>query len=125
MTALAATPEAQASIAAPKEYVPVIQSYIKGMPIGPGWSIHIVSPGQWQGMQQTGIRTDQSHMPYAYSDLKSRVTYLRGDILRDPKLSPETVQRILAHELGHITLNTSDENKADKWARTYLKSRKR
>jgi hypothetical protein len=118
----AVAPPTKPSIAAPKEYQEVLQSYTAGMPVGSGWTIRVVSPGEWQGMSQAGTRADQDHMPHSYSDLKTRVTYIPGSIFRD--LQPEAIRHVLAHELGHLTLNTADESKANKWADTWLKLNK-
>lgn len=112
----------QPTIVAPKGWVnetAALRESISGMPIGKGWSIKIVPPDQWRGPEQ---RPDQTHPPHAYSDLTNRITYLRGDAFHD--LSAGVMRRMLAHELGHLTLNTSDEGRANKWADTWLKQNK-
>lgn len=117
MTALAATPAQQITIAAPKATVPLIQAYTKDLPVGDaGWAIRVIPPAQWKGPAQSN---QTGHMPHAYSDLKNRVTYLRGDFIQLP---PEVTRRILTHEMGHLTLNTTDEDKVNKWADSWLRS---
>lgn len=106
----------QPVLSAPKENMPDLSSYIKGMPIGSGWTVRVIPSNQWK---QPTMTANLGHPPYAYSDLGSRVTYLRGDVFHN--LSPYVIQRILAHELGHLTLNTSDEGKANKWADDWMK----
>ena len=103
------------TIAAPKKHMKALSEYTEGMPVGDeGWTIRVVSPKEanWPARDTGG------HSPLAYSDLGSRVTKLRVDAMSQP---PDVIRRALAHELGHITLQTTDESKANRWADTFLK----
>jgi hypothetical protein len=59
----------------------------------------------------------------ALSNLDSHVTFVRGYAVLHPfSEHPEFQQRhTIAPELGHITLNTRDEDKAEKKARALLR----
>jgi hypothetical protein len=100
-----------------QDAIKILRKYTDGMPVGAGgWAIHVIPANRWKGPTQ---RLDQFHTPYAYSDIGSRVTYLKGDVFNN--WSPKVIQRMLAHELGHIALNTKDEDKANRWADAFLK----
>lgn len=65
--------------------------------------------------QQLGLILGASFLP-------DRLTYVRGYYLLH-QLNPFDVpEHIIAHELGHIMLNTSNEDKADKKASELMKS---
>jgi hypothetical protein len=57
-----------------------------------------------------------SNIPLAATDLESKTTYVRGWALIHPFSDDLFAQprHIVAHELGHITLNTHNETKAEK-----------
>lgn len=104
-------------VAGPKNLVPIIQSAAKGLPTA-GWNIIVIPYGAWN--KNAFIQpSDSDHEPRAYSDLKTHVTYLRSDLTR---LAEGQLRRILAHECGHLVLNTSDETVANKWAEEWLRS---
>jgi hypothetical protein len=57
-----------------------------------------------------------SNQPLAATDLEAKTTYVRGWALIHPFSDDLFAQprHIVAHELGHITLNTHNESKAEK-----------
>ncbi|HEY6770573.1 MAG TPA: hypothetical protein VI386_37995 [Candidatus Sulfotelmatobacter sp.] len=57
-----------------------------------------------------------SNQPLAATDLESKTTYVRGWALIRPFIDDLFAQprHIVAHELGHIMLNTQNESKAEK-----------
>ena len=57
-----------------------------------------------------------SNIPLAATDLESKTTYVRGWALIHPFSDDLFAQprHIIAHELGHITLNTHNEVKAER-----------
>ena len=50
----------------------------------------------------------------ASSDLTYRITYVRAEDVLHPVAVTFTPQHTIAHELGHILLNTRNESKAEK-----------
>jgi hypothetical protein len=61
--------------------------------------------------------------PLAATDLANKTTYVRGWALLHPFSDDLVAQpkHIVAHELGHITLNTHNEAKAEKRGMELLK----
>ncbi|MCU1251559.1 MAG: hypothetical protein JWQ49_4588 [Edaphobacter sp.] len=56
------------------------------------------------------------------TDLENHVTYIRGFAVLHPFLDTAEAQpeHTIAHELGHILMNTSNETKAERKARELL-----
>jgi hypothetical protein len=65
-----------------------------------------------------------SNMPLAATDLESKTTYVRGWALIHPFSDDLFAQprHIVAHELGHITLNTHNEARAERRGMELLKT---
>jgi hypothetical protein len=115
----AVAPQERATISAPKEHMQTLRDLTNNMPIGTGWTVRVIPANQWRAPQAP---PESNHPPHAYSDLRNRTTYLRGDVFHD--LPERDIQRILAHELGHLTLNTSNEEAANKWSDMWMKQAK-
>jgi len=60
---------------------------------------------------------------YASTDLAARTTYLRGARLATPGDFGAELDRVVAHELAHIRLNSRDEPSAEALARLWSRER--
>jgi hypothetical protein len=84
------------------------------------WTVYVAcDPGTWKSIEQRlgGLNTDA-----ALTDRKQKFTIVNG-MMYNPLFSfagyvQKTPERILKHELGHITCNTSNEDVADRYANT-------
>ena len=84
------------------------------------WTVYVAcDPGTWQSIEQRvgGVNTSA-----ALTDRKHKFTIVNG-MMYNPLFSfagyvQKTPERILRHELGHITCNTSSEDLADRFANT-------
>jgi len=84
------------------------------------WTVYVAcDPGTWQSIEQRvgGVNTSA-----ALTDRKHKFTIVNG-MMYNPLFSfagyvQKTPERILRHELGHITCNTSSEDVADRYANT-------
>jgi hypothetical protein len=93
---------------------------VDAAPFPPDWTVYVAcDAGTWQRIKQRvgGVNTDA-----ALTDRQHKVTIVNG-LLYNPMFSfagyvQKTPERILRHELGHITCNTSSENLADRYANT-------
>ena len=82
------------------------------------WTVYVAcDAGTWQDVQRKagGLNTD-----VALTVRPSKLTIING-MMYTPSFSFEnytqkTPQRVLKHELGHITCDTSSEEKADRFA---------
>ena len=84
------------------------------------WTVYVAcDPGTWQSIERRvgGLNTEA-----ALTDRKQKFTIVNG-MMYNPLFSfagyvQKTPERILRHELGHITCNTSSEDVADRYANT-------
>ena len=84
------------------------------------WTVYVTcDAGTWQRIKQRvgGMNTDA-----ALTDRQHKFTIVNG-MMYNPLFSfagyvQKTPERILRHELGHITCNTSSEDVADRYANT-------
>jgi hypothetical protein len=115
-----------------KELVPLVYNMTSQFPsfnTGNKWAVFIVPDPEWDSQIRRhnldkNIYTSAGSQPLmAYSDLGSRVTYVKETGVRT--LHPESLEKILAHEYGHLSLNTTDENKANKYVSDWLKQKAR
>lgn len=89
--------------------------------VGPkNWTINVLNDQQWQEWQR--------HVPHATNSAFSLAgganrTYLSESYLK--RHSDDEIEYKMAHELGHLMTGSAKEDDADRWARNYLKSRKR
>lgn len=82
------------------------------------WTVYVTcDAGAWQGVQRKvgGLHTDA-----ALTVRSSKLTIINGMMYATPfsfeHYSQMNSQGILRHELGHITCNTSSEERADHFA---------
>jgi len=61
---------------------------------------------------------------FAFTDLKTQQTWLRGQKFTNPELGDDRVtpRYVVAHELAHIILQTRDEDRANRCADKLLKN---
>jgi hypothetical protein len=85
------------------------------------WIIQPLNNQQWEEWRRHV--PDSSVTDGAFSLLGTGRTYLQQSWL-DKHPNDDDLQKKLAHELGHMTLNTVDESKANKWASEKLKALK-
>jgi hypothetical protein len=84
------------------------------------WTFIIVcDEAAWHRVEQhIGQRDPVGGLVLGTSDLENHVTYVRGNYVLRPASIDELAQpdHTIAHELGHIRLNTHDEHKAERKA---------
>ena len=70
------------------------------------------------GQDQPGVQV------YGVTYLQSKLTFIRGWALTHVDLTSgaPTPERIVAHEIGHVILNTNDDGAADRLATQWLKA---
>jgi hypothetical protein len=80
------------------------------------WSIVVAcSDSDWKYLQRKGDAFDTNH---AFTNLKGKMTVVRGDVLLNPPMG-RPAKLILLHELGHITCQCGDEDKAEGFAQRW------
>lgn len=92
------------------------------------------SPGNWQWIiacdegawHQVEMHTGQANVSgkiLGTTDLENHVTYIRGFAVLHPFLDTADAQpnHTIAHELGHILMNTRNEDKAERKAGDLMK----
>lgn len=87
----------------------------------PNWTIMILDDNQWKDWSKHN--PNASVTDGAFSILGTNRTFISQGWLS--KWPDERLQRNLAHELGHLTLNTHEEEKADKFADNLMKGLKK
>lgn len=73
------------------------------------------------GRRGADLAAGASEMVYASTDLAAHLTIVRGTMLLDPDSLLARPEHVVAHELGHILLQTEDEGRAETWAIQCLK----
>jgi hypothetical protein len=78
------------------------------------WRIVVAcSDGDWLYLQR---KADAMQTDHAFTNLQGKITVIRGEVfLNPPQFRPAKL--ILLHELGHITCQCENEDKAEDWAR--------
>ena len=86
---------------------------------GPWRWIVLCDEAAWeQFLRRSGRRGEQGI--YASTNLTLRTTYLRGATLLHPEDFRAQPAHVIAHELAHIVLSTSDEDRADAQCRKWM-----
>jgi hypothetical protein len=82
------------------------------------WTLVIAcSENDWQSLRR---KADAMQTNNAFTNLEHRITIIHGQIFLDPpQFRP--AQLILLHELGHISCQCDNEDKAEDWAREHAK----
>lgn len=93
-------------------------SIIKQFPHPDNWTWVVVCDEMaWQRWEQHISWNEGGSPLLALTDRASKVTYLRGDAILHPAMpAAARPEHVIAHELGHIMLNSSDESAVDKLA---------
>jgi hypothetical protein len=81
------------------------------------WVLVCDEAGWWRFLRLSG-RDEQAEI-YASTDLSARTTYIRGAKLLYPYDFQARPDYIIAHELAHIRLQSSNEARADSLARLW------
>jgi hypothetical protein len=82
------------------------------------WTIVVAcSEMDWQYLQCKGDAHDTNH---AFTNLKGKITVVRGDMFLNPEMG-RPPRMVLLHELGHITCNCGDEGKAEGFANSLVR----
>lgn len=82
------------------------------------WTIVVTcSDGDWEFLQR---KADALQTDRAFTNLKAKITVVRGEMFLNPfPFRPPRL--ILLHELGHITCQCANEEKAEEWARKHYR----
>lgn len=89
---------------------------------GDTWHVTVLTPQQYQEWQRHLPPEHQGINDGAFSLLGTDRTYLSQDWIQK---HPNDIAAKLAHEMGHITQNSHDENVANKWAAGWLADQRR
>jgi hypothetical protein len=113
---------AQECIAASAIVRPLIAQF--GSPADWTWIIVCDEPAWHRVEQHIGQQDSVGGLTLGTTDLENRVTYIRGYYVLHPRDDRAEAQpdHTIAHELGHITLNTHNEDKAERKAGELLRS---
>ena len=108
-------------VSGPKDLVGILSPIAQQFSPKGNWAIRVIPDTSWRHIAEE-TELGRGHSTYAMSDLASGMTYLKESAIRNN--NPVVIQRILAHEMGHLTLQTDNEDKAEGWAHTWLKKNK-
>jgi hypothetical protein len=101
--------------------VPILNTY----PAPADWTwILVCDEAAWHRLEMHTGQANVAGMTVGMTDRHNHLTYIRGYTVLHPSSDDPDAQprHIIAHELGHILADTSDENKAEKKAQELLKS---
>lgn len=77
----------------------------------------------WASLLQHLGHDTAGQYTYALTDQKNHITYLRAEGILNPTQGPDSEpEHVIAHELAHIYLHSSDERRVDAQATAWQKS---
>lgn len=103
------------------DFTTLIKKHADSFPALKNWNIILLSDQAWEPLRKQ-VTIPEHPTDSAFSFLGSNRTYLKQSFLQGK--SDDQILKLLAHEYGHLVLNSHKEDDANGWAKKYLNKKK-